>query len=76
MPDPSDGRSTLAVLTATGREKVDDATPGHVETVHRLVLDRLTKAQTRQLREITKRIAEAIDDGDAWKPSTPGVSAS
>ena len=49
-PDPQDGRSTLATLTDLGMEKYEQATPGHVELVGRLVLDRLTQAQRRQLR--------------------------
>jgi DNA-binding MarR family transcriptional regulator len=58
--DPKDGRTTLAVLTPAGRTKVDEAAPGHVETVRRLVLDPLTKAQIRQLREIHRRIGNAL----------------
>ncbi|GAA1734424.1 MarR family winged helix-turn-helix transcriptional regulator [Aeromicrobium alkaliterrae] len=69
-PDPADGRYTLAILTGTGAEKVAQATPGHVATVHRLVLDQLTRAQTRQLREITRRIARAIRDDDGWDPAS------
>jgi len=67
-PDPTDGRYTLATLTELGVRKVDDATPGHVDTVHRLVLDRLTQPQTRQLREISRRITRAIRDEDGWRP--------
>lgn len=67
-PDPADGRYTLAVLTELGAEKVRNATPGHVETVHRLVLDRLTKNQARQLREISRRISGAIRDDGGWQP--------
>ncbi len=67
-PDPVDGRFTLATLTDRGADKVDEATPGHVETVHRLVLDRLTQPQTRQLREISHRIMRAIREEDGWKP--------
>jgi len=67
-PDPTDGRYTLATLTELGVRKVDDATPGHVDTVHRLVLDRLTQPQTRQLREISRRITRAIRDQDGWRP--------
>jgi DNA-binding MarR family transcriptional regulator len=66
--DPADGRYTLAILTEDGDTKVDQATPGHVSTVHRLVLDPLTKAQTRQLREITQRILRSIDGGQQWEP--------
>jgi DNA-binding MarR family transcriptional regulator len=59
-PDPSDGRYTLATLTDQGRAKVTQAAPGHVQEVRRLVLDPLTKAQSRQLREICGRIMRAI----------------
>ena len=67
-PDPTDGRYTLAVLTDPGLRKVDEATPGHVRTVHRLVLDPLTQPQTRQLREISRRIMRAIRDEEGWQP--------
>ncbi|MFS0702771.1 MarR family winged helix-turn-helix transcriptional regulator [Cellulomonas sp. 179-A 4D5 NHS] len=67
-PDPADGRYTLAVLTDLGAEKVRGATPGHVEVVHRLVLDRLTKRQARQLREISQRISRAVRDDGGWRP--------
>ena len=69
-PDPTDGRYTLAILTAPGLKKYRLATPGHVETVHRLILDPLTKAQARQLREISRRITKAIRDEDGWRPSS------
>jgi DNA-binding MarR family transcriptional regulator len=63
-PDPADGRYTLATLTDEGRAKVDEAAPGHVEEVRRLVFDPLTKAQARQLRDIGRRIMRAIDPDD------------
>jgi DNA-binding MarR family transcriptional regulator len=62
--DPTDGRSTLATLTGAGWDKVVQTAPGHVEEVRRLVFDTLTKAQTRQLREMSKRIMNAIDPND------------
>jgi len=64
-PDPADGRYTLAILTGEGRAKVTEAAPGHVGEVRRLVFDPLTKAQSRQLREISRRIMRTIDPGDA-----------
>ncbi|MFC8535800.1 MarR family winged helix-turn-helix transcriptional regulator [Streptomyces sp. NPDC057249] len=70
-PDPADGRYTLATLTDAGAQKVDQAAPGHVETVNRLVFDPLTRAQTRQLLAISHRITKAIRAEDGWKPS-PG----
>jgi DNA-binding MarR family transcriptional regulator len=63
-PDPADGRYTLAILTGEGLAKVTQAAPGHVEEVRRLVFDPLTNAQSRQLREICRRIMRAIDQDD------------
>jgi len=63
-PDPADGRYTLAILTDQGRAKVTEAAPGHVEEVRRLIFDPLTKTQSRQLREIGRRIMRAIDADD------------
>ena len=63
-PDPADGRYTLATLTDQGQAKVTEAAPGHVQEVRRLVFDPLTKTQSRQLREIGRRIIRAIDPDD------------
>jgi DNA-binding MarR family transcriptional regulator len=63
-PDPADGRYTLATLTDQGRAKVTQAAPRHVQEVRRLVFDPLTKVQSRQLREIGRRITRAIDPGE------------
>lgn len=66
--DPQDGRYTLAVLTSSGRAKVEQATPGHVAVVRRLVLEPLTRSQQRQLRDITQRILSATGSAAAWRP--------
>ncbi|NPC95420.1 MarR family winged helix-turn-helix transcriptional regulator [Nocardioides sp. zg-DK7169] len=77
-PDPADGRYTLATLTDPGAQKVDEAAPGHVELVERLVLGPLTRAQARQLGDISRRITSAIRSEEGWRPparaarSTPG----
>jgi len=70
-PDPSDGRYTLAILTDEGCSKVAMTAPGHVEAVRRLVFDPLTKAQSRQLRDIGRRIMRAIDPGDPCLSDQP-----
>ena len=67
-PDPADGRFTLATLSDEGQAAFDQATPGHVLTVNRLVLDPLTKAQTKQLLEISRRISNAIREEGGWHP--------
>lgn len=66
--DPTDGRYTLATLTDAGRATARLATPGHVELVNRVVFDALTAAQTRQLREISRRITAAIRADGGWRP--------
>jgi len=66
-PDPADGRYTLATLTGKGQAKVTQAAPGHVQEVRRLVFDPLTKTQSRQLREISRRIIRPIDP-DVHRP--------
>ena len=68
-PDPADGRYTLATLTDQGQAKVTQAAPGHVREVRRLVFDPLTKTQSRQLREIGRRITRAIDPDDQPVPA-------
>jgi DNA-binding MarR family transcriptional regulator len=72
-PDPTDGRYTLAILTDTGWDAVVATAPGHVAEVRRLIFDPLTRAQQRQLRDITRRIMRAIttDDRDTL-PAAPG----
>ncbi|RFA09222.1 MarR family transcriptional regulator [Subtercola boreus] len=67
-PDPADGRFTLATLTADGRRKCREATPGHVDTVNRLVLDALTATQQKQLRAINRSILRAIRADEGWQP--------
>jgi len=68
--DPSDGRYTLARLTDRGHDKVGAATPGHVATVRRLVLEPLSPTQHAQLRAITRRLLAAAGAGDPWRPPT------
>lgn len=69
-PDPSDGRYTLATLTATGSDKVSEALPSHVALVRRLILDPLTASQIRQLRDISRRIMTAIRSEPGWQPAS------
>jgi len=74
-PDPTDGRYTLAILTNEGWTKVVATAPGHVDAVRALVFDPLTKVQSRQLREIGRRIMRAIDPDDTCVPGeTPPES--
>ncbi|PWI09091.1 MarR family transcriptional regulator [Streptomyces sp. NWU339] len=61
VPDPTDGRYTLAGLTDEGWCKVAAAAPEHVDAVRRYVFDSLTPEQRRALGEAAARIVEALD---------------
>jgi DNA-binding MarR family transcriptional regulator len=70
-PDPTDGRSTLAVLTDSGNEQIVAAAPAHVEEVRRLIFDPLTKAQVEQITRICERIAPGLAKELGGPDSTP-----
>ncbi|UQU63757.1 MarR family transcriptional regulator [Couchioplanes caeruleus] len=70
-PDPTDGRFTLAILTEAGWAKVRETAPGHVEAARTYVFDPLTKAQVRQLTEISRRILRAVDPGNPCPGERP-----
>jgi len=59
-PDPEDGRSTLAILTEEGWQKVVATAPGHVKRVRELVFDRLSRAEVKQLGVIAAKISAAV----------------
>lgn len=64
-PDPTDGRYTLATLTAAGLAKVEASAPGHAETVRSLIFDPLPRNQVRHLREVGQRILDALNSNTA-----------
>jgi len=74
-PDPEDGRSTLAVLTDSGYDKVVATAPGHVEEVRRLVFDPLTRSQVGQLHEIATRVRRVVHP-DGFLPSLSPAESS
>ena len=65
-PDPANGRYTLATLTAAGRRRLENIAPSHVDTVRKIVFDRLTPTQTRQLGAICQRILDGLPPDDSW----------
>ncbi|MCU1642918.1 MAG: MarR family transcriptional regulator [Nocardia sp.] len=72
-PDPTDGRFTIATLTAGGWDVVVAAAPGHVENVRCYVFDHLTRAQVRQLAVIGRRVVGAIDPQHPALVGLPGT---
>ncbi|MFG3092313.1 MarR family winged helix-turn-helix transcriptional regulator [Streptomyces antibioticus] len=67
---PWDKRGSVAVLTDEGMTVLENAAPGHVETVRATLFDRLTPEQVGQLEEIFTRVARGLQesDGDAGPP--------
>lgn len=61
VPDPTDGRATVAVLTEEGWNKVVQAAPGHVDQVRRLIFDNLTDEELRVLGTAMEKIIAALD---------------
>ena len=58
---PTDGRSTYAILTETGMEKLHTALPGHVEHVRQLVFDLLSDEEAAALGTLTQKILQAVE---------------
>jgi DNA-binding MarR family transcriptional regulator len=61
FPCPEDRRATNATVTDAGIELIDEAAPGHVETVRQYVLDALSAEQLRQLYEIAGAMLTRLD---------------
>ncbi|GGK76065.1 MarR family transcriptional regulator [Planomonospora parontospora subsp. parontospora] len=51
-----DGRGAFIVLTATGRQAITDAAPGHVQAVRDLFFDALDPDQVDVLRHLADRV--------------------
>src|SRR6476661_2325564 len=64
-PDPTDGRSTTAILTEEGFQTLVRAAPGHVRHVRSLVVDVLSPEQLRRLGRDANRIMSRIDTSTA-----------
>ena len=59
---PGDGRGLNAVLTDTGRERLQEAAPHHLAGVRRHFLDRLDPADVERLAAIWRSLADDEDD--------------
>ena len=60
-PDPTDGRFTQAILTASGHALVIKAAPGHVAQVRHVIFDVLDETEQHALRgALTKILHELI----------------
>lgn len=58
----SDGRGAFIVLTETGLATIQQAAPGHVDSVRRLMFDRLDEQQAADLGRVLDVILEQFED--------------
>lgn len=70
---PSDARGTFAVLTAPGREAIEAAAPGHVESIRRHFIDSLSAEEIATLAGITERVVDRLAP-IAVAPSCPSLT--
>lgn len=56
------GRGMDVVITPWGRQAVEAAVPGHVETVRRLFVDLLTPDELRALTRISERVLRELEN--------------
>jgi DNA-binding MarR family transcriptional regulator len=57
---PSDRRSSYAVITPAGRQRLDEVLPGHLDLVQHWFFDQLTPAQLDNLLESMRAIRDAV----------------
>lgn len=58
----SDRRGFYVVVTPRGRRQIEAAAPGHVATVRRLVIDRLTPEQLDAVGEAAEAVLAGLDE--------------
>jgi DNA-binding MarR family transcriptional regulator len=73
---PSDRRSSYAVLTPVGRQRLDEVLPGHLALVQRWFIGQLAPAQLDGMLESLRMIRDAVNpcatagSVDAARPDT------
>lgn len=58
----SDRRGFYVVITARGRREIEAAAPGHVATVRRCFIDRLTPEQLDVLGDVSEAVLARLDE--------------
>lgn len=58
---PEDNRGAFVVLTPAGREAVEQAAPGHVRTVRRIVFDALTAEELHTLDLVNGKVLDRME---------------
>jgi DNA-binding MarR family transcriptional regulator len=66
----SDGRGAEVVLTARGRQVLEEAAPGHLESVRRHLVDLLTPTEVDTLAAIAAKVVRNLE-ADSRPPTGP-----
>lgn len=72
IPSPDDARSRHAHLTDTGWERLEMASPGHVDLVREVFVSRLTREQLSQVYRVGTRILAGLDPAHRVLAGTRG----
>src|SRR4051794_3150687 len=59
-----DGRGAWVVLTDQGRTTIEQAAPGHVATVRRLVFDAVTPREMEVLAGVIEKVLDRLEGGE------------
>ena len=57
-----DGRGAFVVITPQGRAAIEEAAPGHVMTVRRLIFDALNEEEKAALAAVVDKLLAGLDD--------------
>ena len=73
---PSDRRSSYAVITTAGRQRLDDVLPGHLALLQQWFIGQLTPGQLDNLLESMRAIRDAVNPcATAGSTDTPQADA-
>ena len=59
---PEDGRGAFVVITPQGRTAIEEAAPGHVRAVRRLMIDALSEEEKAALIAVIDKLLARLDD--------------
>jgi DNA-binding MarR family transcriptional regulator len=65
----TDKRGAFVVLTDAGRDAIEKAAPGHVDTVRRLVFDGLSRQQVAMLETFVGRVLSRLAPAEEAAPA-------
>jgi DNA-binding MarR family transcriptional regulator len=70
---PSDARGTYAVLTPKGLKAIQEAAPGHVESIRRHLIDQLSRNQLDALADVAELVVARLGGNGLVAPECPNT---